>query len=34
MLVWRFARKGGLPMLRTMNKPIEPPGHEAHAHSH
>jgi hypothetical protein len=23
MLVWRFARTGGLPMLRMMNKPAE-----------
>ncbi|MCW3029785.1 MAG: hypothetical protein JWN81_2996 [Solirubrobacterales bacterium] len=34
VLVWRFVRTGGLPMLRTMNKPLEPPPHEAHAHSH
>jgi uncharacterized protein len=33
VLVWRFVRTGGLPMLRTMNKPLEPPAHGAHAHS-
>jgi hypothetical protein len=27
VLVWRFLRTGGLPMLRAMNKPAE-----AHAH--
>jgi uncharacterized membrane protein YraQ (UPF0718 family) len=30
VLVWRFVRTGGLPMLRMMNKPLEPPSHEAH----
>jgi uncharacterized membrane protein YraQ (UPF0718 family) len=34
VLVRRFARDGGLPMLRSMNKPAETPGHEAPAHSH
>jgi uncharacterized protein len=29
-LVWRFLRTGGLPMLRTMNKPEQ--SHGAHAH--
>jgi hypothetical protein len=23
VLVWRFLRTGGLPMLRTMNRPVE-----------
>jgi uncharacterized membrane protein YraQ (UPF0718 family) len=32
ILVWRFVRTGGLPMLRMMNKPLEPPSREAHAH--
>jgi uncharacterized membrane protein YraQ (UPF0718 family) len=31
VLVWRFLRTGGLPMLRTMNKPLEPPRPEVHA---
>ena len=31
-LVWRFARTGGLPMLRAMNKPAREPVHSAHAH--
>jgi uncharacterized membrane protein YraQ (UPF0718 family) len=30
LLVWRFIRTGGLPMLRMMNRPLEPP-HEARA---
>jgi uncharacterized membrane protein YraQ (UPF0718 family) len=34
VLVWRFVRTGGLPMLRMMNKPLEPPAHEAQAHAH
>jgi uncharacterized membrane protein YraQ (UPF0718 family) len=34
ILVWRFVRTGGLPMLRMMNKPLEPPAHEAQAHAH
>jgi uncharacterized protein len=34
VLVWRFIRTGGLPMLRMMNKPLEPPAQEAHAHAH
>jgi len=33
VLVWRFVRTGGLPMLRMMNKPLEAPAHGAHAHS-
>jgi uncharacterized membrane protein YraQ (UPF0718 family) len=33
VLVWRFLRTGGLPMLRMMNKPLEPPAHDAHAHA-
>jgi uncharacterized protein len=33
ILVWRFIRTGGLPMLRMMNKPLEPPAHQAHAHA-
>jgi uncharacterized membrane protein YraQ (UPF0718 family) len=33
VLVWRFVRTGGLPMLRMMNKPLDAPPHEAHAHS-
>jgi uncharacterized protein len=33
VLVWRFVRSGGLPMLRIMNKPLDPPAHEAHAHA-
>jgi uncharacterized protein len=33
VLVWRFLRSGGLPMLRTMNKPLEAPAHGAHAHT-
>jgi uncharacterized membrane protein YraQ (UPF0718 family) len=33
VLVWRFVRTGGLPMLRMMNKPLEPPAHEAHMHA-
>jgi uncharacterized membrane protein YraQ (UPF0718 family) len=32
VLVWRFVRTGGLPMLRTMNGPREPPAQPAHAH--
>jgi uncharacterized membrane protein YraQ (UPF0718 family) len=31
VLVWRFVRTGGLPMLRLMNEPVE--GHE-HGHAH
>jgi uncharacterized membrane protein YraQ (UPF0718 family) len=31
VLVWRFARTGGLPMLRMMNQPREARRHEAHA---
>jgi len=37
LLVWRFVRTGGLPMLRTMNEPAGEDGHDhahAHAHSH
>jgi uncharacterized membrane protein YraQ (UPF0718 family) len=34
VLVWRFIRTGGVPMLRTMNKPLDPPPREAHAHAH
>jgi len=35
LLVWRFVRTGGLPMLRTMNDPVGEDGHDhAHAHSH
>jgi uncharacterized membrane protein YraQ (UPF0718 family) len=30
VLVWRFVRTGGLPMLREMNKP----GHAEHRHAH
>jgi uncharacterized membrane protein YraQ (UPF0718 family) len=33
VLVWRFVRSGGLPMLRMMNKPLDSQPHEAHAHS-
>jgi uncharacterized membrane protein YraQ (UPF0718 family) len=33
VLVWRFLRTGGLPMLRMMNKPLEPPARDAHAHA-
>jgi uncharacterized membrane protein YraQ (UPF0718 family) len=33
VLVWRFVRTGGLPMVRMMNKPLEAPAHGAHAHS-
>jgi uncharacterized membrane protein YraQ (UPF0718 family) len=33
VLVWRFVRTGGLPMLRMMNKPLEAPAHGAHPHS-
>jgi uncharacterized membrane protein YraQ (UPF0718 family) len=33
VLVWRFVRTGGLPMLRMMNKPLKAPAHGAHAHS-
>jgi uncharacterized membrane protein YraQ (UPF0718 family) len=33
ILVWRFVRTGGLPMLRMMNKPLESSSHEAHAHA-
>jgi len=29
VLVWRFLRTRGLPMLRTMNRPVE-----AHGHAH
>jgi uncharacterized protein len=32
LLVWRFVRTGGVPMLRTMNKPMRPGAEEAHAH--
>jgi uncharacterized protein len=31
VLVWRFLRTGGLPMLRMMNEPAEGHGH-AHVH--
>jgi uncharacterized membrane protein YraQ (UPF0718 family) len=31
VLVWRFLRTGGLPMLRMMNRPPDPPRQEAHA---
>jgi uncharacterized membrane protein YraQ (UPF0718 family) len=31
LLVWRFVRTGGLPMLRAMNRP---PGTQAHSHAH
>jgi uncharacterized membrane protein YraQ (UPF0718 family) len=34
LLVSRFARTGGLPMLRMMNKPMEHDAQEAHPHSH
>jgi uncharacterized membrane protein YraQ (UPF0718 family) len=33
VLLWRFVRTGGLPMLRMMNKPVSP-AHEAHARPH
>jgi uncharacterized membrane protein YraQ (UPF0718 family) len=33
LLVWRFVRTGGLPMLRMMNEPMERGAQEAHAHS-
>jgi uncharacterized membrane protein YraQ (UPF0718 family) len=33
VLVWRFVRTGGLPMLRMMNRPADPPPAEAHAHA-
>jgi hypothetical protein len=32
VLVARFLQSGGLPMLRTMNKPAPEHGHGAHAH--
>jgi uncharacterized membrane protein YraQ (UPF0718 family) len=32
-LVWRFVRAGGLPMLRTMNKPVESDAQPAHTHA-
>jgi uncharacterized protein len=32
VLVWRFIRSGGVPMLRMMNKPLDPPPQGAHAH--
>jgi uncharacterized protein len=32
LLVWRFVRTGGVPMLRMMNKPMRPGAEEAHAH--
>jgi uncharacterized protein len=31
LLLWRFIRTGGLPMLRTMNRPLHQQGGEAHA---
>src|SRR6266850_2837235 len=34
VLTWRFVRTGGLPMLRTMNKPMERGGHTTGAHAH
>jgi len=35
VLVWRFVRTGGLPMLRMMNEPVPEHDHaHAHAHSH
>jgi len=34
VLVWRFLRTGGLPMLRMMNKPMQPQVGERHGHSH
>jgi hypothetical protein len=34
VLVWRFVRTGGVPMLRLMNRPLERPAHEAQAHAH
>jgi uncharacterized protein len=30
VLAYRFVRSGGLPMLRMMNKPLDPPAHGAH----
>jgi hypothetical protein len=33
VLVWRFTRTGGVPMLRMMNKPLDQPPQGAHAHS-
>jgi uncharacterized membrane protein YraQ (UPF0718 family) len=32
VLVWRFVRTGGLPMLRAMNTPAAENPHSAHAH--
>ena len=34
VLVWRFVRTGGLPMLRMMNKPIASAADQAHGHAH
>jgi len=34
VLVWRFLRTGGFPMLRMMNKPMMPSADEAHVHAH
>ena len=31
VLLWRFLRTGGLPMLRMMNKPGRADAHNAHA---
>jgi hypothetical protein len=32
ILVWRFVKTGGMPMLRMMNRPAR--GDEAHRHVH
>jgi hypothetical protein len=34
VLVWRFVRTGGLPMLREMNDPVAAHEHHDHAHVH
>jgi uncharacterized membrane protein YraQ (UPF0718 family) len=34
VLVWRFVRTGGLPMLREMNDPLAAHEHDHHHHAH
>jgi hypothetical protein len=33
-LVWRFARTGGIAMLRMMNEPMDEHEHHGHDHHH
>jgi hypothetical protein len=34
VLLWRFVRTGGLPMLRMMNRPMPGADHPRDAHAH